>query len=70
MKPTNAQWNTTNSMGGALAKFYSKTKFGPMTKEFCLADPQFRLLMLCPKCNETITKEGSAKDDCPKFCEC
>ena len=70
MKPTDATWFSCKTMAGALAKHYSKTKFGPKTKEFCLADPQFRLLQLCPTCNETITKEGSAKDDCPKFCEC
>jgi hypothetical protein len=70
MKPTNATWFTRKTMAGAMAAKHSKTEFGPRTKEFCCKDPQFRLLMLCPKCNETITKEGSTKDDCPKFCEC
>ena len=70
MKPTNANWFTRKTMAGAIAVKHSTTKFGPKTKGFCLADPQFRLLKLCPKCNETVTKEGSEKDDCPKFCEC
>ena len=70
MKPIQARWFTARSWGGAMAKAHSKTKFGPKTKKFCNENINFRLLMLCPTCNETITKEGSAKDDCPKYCEC
>ena len=70
METKKATWFSRNSMAGAIAAHHSKTKFGKKTKEFCRANPQFRLLMLCPKCDETITKEGSAKDDCPKYCEC
>jgi hypothetical protein len=47
-----------------------KTKFGPLTKKFCQDHPQMRHLFLCPTCNETAAKEGSAEDDCPKYCEC
>ncbi len=64
------QWFTGNSYASAMAKKHSTTKFGPRTKEFCLKYPQFRLLHLCPTCNETTSKEGSAEDDCPKYCEC
>ena len=46
------------------------TKFGPLTKKFCQGRPQMRYLLLCPTCNETVAKEGTAEDDCPKYCKC
>jgi hypothetical protein len=46
------------------------TKFGPLTKAFCLKRPRFRLLRLCSACDETVSKEGSKKYDCPRFCAC
>jgi len=45
-------------------------KYGKKTKKFCLDHPQQRQLMLCPTCHETVCKEGSKEDDCPKYCEC
>jgi hypothetical protein len=46
------------------------TKYGPLTKEFCLKYPRFRQLNLCSTCHESQFKQGSKEDDCPKYCKC